>query len=564
MLEFQLGDWRTNASLLGLIRILEHNNRDYIMKETSIEIESEVLNNFEEDYFKYFSDTYEEDLPWFKIVSYYPKLTENIEKIENIDKDDLSELNKQIEIVKDYLRRPNYKKVYPLIKGAELLEKKVKDIKKINLRKNEKVEDRLDDISREMKKLKEIINICKLEDAKKHMRAKGVIYSHINRGIDEVSFLLRQTKYIDVFDDYKNYFIKPLLDYVDKEVKSKQPYECFSCGSYINTIGESYTINLLNQTGFDSVRKSSYVWNHISDILICPKCNFLYSMISAGFSYSLYEGIFINYSRNIEGLVYANNSAKTRINHMTKGDERSISYRTIVAAVGRQNIEDLEYEESEIQIVRYKDERYIFNILSKEVIDIIRKSKEDLYSIEKATYKQGNLYLSIYDQVLDRIFNGQNMFSLIHFLLVNIISKNPGINIYYNTYHISRINNINYKILLGGLKMQKVNMQKQIYFSRKNGNALMKEYFEKGMENKISGISYRLLNALKTRNSQGFMHNIINAYMYLNKPVPQNLTLALEDEEKLGLLGYAFVTGLNGLRDKDSIDDEDKDKEEMI
>ena len=42
------------------------------------------------------------------------------------------------------------------------------------------------------------------------------------------------------------------------------------------------------------------------------------------------------------------------------------------------------------------------------------------------------------------------------------------------------------------------------------------------------------------------MHNIITSYMYIDKAIPKNLTLALENEEMLGIVGYAFVTGLNG------------------
>lgn len=82
MMRFELGDWRTNASLLGLIRILDHGSRDYKLYETSIEVPRESLENFEEDYFKYFSDTYEEGLPWHRIVSYGDALDKHLEEPE--------------------------------------------------------------------------------------------------------------------------------------------------------------------------------------------------------------------------------------------------------------------------------------------------------------------------------------------------------------------------------------------------------------------------------------------------------------------------------------------------
>lgn len=85
--------------------------------------------------------------------------------------------------------------------------------------------------------------------------------------------------------------------------------------------------------------------------------------------------------------------------------------------------------------------------------------------------------------------------------------------------------------------------------ARTYGYHLRKKYLEKDKEadkTKIRGISYRMLNALKTRNAEMFMHNVITSYMYIGEEIPSKLTMALESEEELGIIGYAFVTGLNG------------------
>ena len=94
--------------------------------------------------------------------------------------------------------------------------------------------------------------------------------------------------------------------------------------------------------------------------------------------------------------------------------------------------------------------------------------------------------------------------------------------------------------------------------ARKYGYYLRQKYLDRDPEadkNRIRGISYRLLNALKTRNSEMFMHNIITSYMYIGEIIPKNITLALENEEMLGIIGYAFVTGLNGGDYKDENND---------
>ena len=81
-----------------------------------------------------------------------------------------------------------------------------------------------------------------------------------------------------------------------------------------------------------------------------------------------------------------------------------------------------------------------------------------------------------------------------------------------------------------------------INISNRNGWYLGQEY--KDNKEKVKGIAYRLLNALKTRNAESFLHNLLNSYMYVGKQVPKGLIEVLEDEDKLGIIGYAFVTGL--------------------
>lgn len=563
MIEFRMNDWRTNASIRGLVEILEFSGDAYKKSEDglSISIDESVLDGFEEKYFAYFIDRYEKELPWYRISSYKKSIGKYTDEFME---DDLEEINNQIDLVKDYMTRPNYTKVYEYIDDSYDIESRIKELKKIKLRKKENIEDRYDEIKEQVDLLKEITEYSNKEGSKKHMGAKGVIYSHINRGIGGVSFLNMQTKETNVYKDYKKYFLDPLLEFLEED-KGKKPYECFNCGGKIKTIGDASTINMVNMTGFDETRKSSYVWGHMSDILICKKCSFLYTMLPAGFNYSAYEGIYINYNRDIDGLVDVNKHARSNMEGFIGQDgknNKAISYRTIVEAVGVQHRRQLDYEKKDIQIIRYKDEEYKFNLLSNETIEIIQKSKSDLDAIIRASYKQGNDYFNIYDLVLDRIFNNQNMFTLIHYLLVNAISENPFVEKYYNIYHIGRILNINNKLLKGGSEMDREMMRKQIYFSREDGNRLRKIYKQEGNENKLNGISYRLLNALKTGNSHNFVHNIVNSYMYIGEPVPKSISSALEDEDRLKNLGYAFVIGLNGGENKYKLEEEEGDEKD--
>lgn len=85
-----------------------------------------------------------------------------------------------------------------------------------------------------------------------------------------------------------------------------------------------------------------------------------------------------------------------------------------------------------------------------------------------------------------------------------------------------------------------------VTISNKCGYYLREAYKQKDPNtNKLSGISYRLLNALKVNDKDMFMDTILNCYLYVKKSVPPVLLEVLKDEEDIfKTVGYAFVSGL--------------------
>lgn len=73
----------------------------------------------------------------------------------------------------------------------------------------------------------------------------------------------------------------------------------------------------------------------------------------------------------------------------------------------------------------------------------------------------------------------------------------------------------------------------------------------KGAVDKLSGISYRLLNSLKTNNTDSFMDTLLNCYLYVKAPVPEVILDTLRSDEDFKTIGYAFVAGLIEGRDYD-------------
>ena len=84
------------------------------------------------------------------------------------------------------------------------------------------------------------------------------------------------------------------------------------------------------------------------------------------------------------------------------------------------------------------------------------------------------------------------------------------------------------------------------------GKNLRRKYIQYKAEKKIEVMQYRFTNALKVKNKNLFMENLLRAYMYISEPVPENIEKVLYNEENLQSLGYAFVAGLSCVDDKEN------------
>ena len=83
-----LNEWFINAGIVGFLRILEHNKRDFVKKEENyIEFDTEDLKDFHKYYFNYFFDNYNIAKKMKKRISESFGRIENL--LENKDKKDI-------------------------------------------------------------------------------------------------------------------------------------------------------------------------------------------------------------------------------------------------------------------------------------------------------------------------------------------------------------------------------------------------------------------------------------------------------------------------------------------
>lgn len=540
-LRLTLGDWQWNAAVVGFINIVGEENVRYVAEDT-VEFSTEVFDGFEDKYFAYFIKTYEKTLSWYKIVSFQDQLNRYEESsFEGFDLKALQVLNAYIKDVKRYIKSNSYKASYELIDldiDMLSLEKQLATIREP--KKQQEFENRKTEIIADVKQnfeiVQQIITYCGSPSGKRYIAAKNVIYTIINKAWNGVSILNPQTKEKNCYLDYKIYFVDTAIEYLRSD-KSKYKCNCFICDAPMKNMNND--LSFLNVTGFDVARKSSHVWNFQNDIAICPICKLVYSCLPAGITYVYDRGIYVNANIDFRDAVRINYKIKNEIMRSQEGNIRSV-YHALVTALHEQENETARYELADVQVVRYENEAYRFNILSRRMLRIISDSKKELNGMIKANFVENGMNVQIYDELIGRIFNNQNLFTLIHRMLYCQIST-PSKS-HFHGGHVRNVLEINQKILmnLGGIEME----NDLVKNARTAGYYLRRAYAGKGSENKLPGICYRLLNALKTSNSDVFMDVVLNCYLYVSDQVPKVITDVLGQDKDFNTMGYAFVSGL--------------------
>ena len=546
-IKIYMEDWLYNSGLVGFYNILKYAEDEVIIDDNYMEFEIGQLRDFEKKYFNYFIDKYEKILSINKITSFEEFISHYEENnFEEFDEKSLSILNNYIsDIAKKQTKSNSYKSAYELINSPVDILSLEKRLKKVNLKKKQDIKDVLPEIKDTFHLIKQIIQYMKQEEANKYIGAKNAMYTIIKNGWNGVCFLNPQTKEKDMYIDYRKYFVEPVIEYSNMD-KSKFKYSCFSCDREMKDFQND--LSFLNSTGFDVSRKSSHVWDFQNDVAVCPICKLVYSCVPAGISYLYDKGIYVNDNSSMQNAIDINKKIYIEIFNQNK-DDRKLTYKALVESINKEYNDKVKYELADIQLVRYEDERYKFNILSRKSLQIIRDSKDDLNKLINCGFKEINTYFNIYELVIDRLLNNQNMFTLIQKMLHYKLSQ-PRTS-YYNTSHILRILRINTRFLKEVGHMKRLDNKDIVKLGNVSGYYLRERYRGKGAVDKLGGISYRLLNSLKTNNTDSFMDTLLNCYLYVKAPVPEVFLDALRSDEDFKTIGYAFVAGLIEGKDYD-------------
>lgn len=542
-------DWLYTSGVVGIYNILKYSKDEVIVKDNYVEFNKNCLVGFEDKYFNYFIDKYKDVISINKIISFEEFLIKHRESnFENFDENSLEFLDKSIrEVFKKYLKSNSYKAAYDLIEIDVNILDLEKELKGLKLKKKENIEDIISEVKNQFDILEKIIDYFKSDSAIKYIGAKNAMYTVIKNGWNGVCFLNPQTKEKDMYLDYRNYFINPVAEYIDDN-KEKYKYSCFACDGAMKNL--SNDLSFVNATGFDVNKKSSHVWDFQNDVAICPICKLVYSCVPAGINYVYDKGIYVNENTRMEKAININEKIYFELYKNNENNKR-LTYKALVESINKEFNNKLKYELSDVQVVRYENEKYKFNMLSKNTLALIKKSESELSFLSNKGFKEINTYFNIYELVVERLLNGQNMFTLIQKLMYYKISQPKDS--FYRANDIIKILKINKRFLeeVGAMEYKEKDI---IKFGNAAGYYLREKYRAKGSVDKLSGISYKLLNALKTNNKNAFMDTVLNCYLYTKGQVPNIFLDVLKSDEEFKTIGYAFVAGLIEGENKEGTD----------
>jgi CRISPR-associated protein Cas5t len=295
----------------------------------------------------------------------------------------------------------------------------------------------------------------------------------------------------------------------------------------------------------------NFIWDPIP---ICKECEFLLYFASAGFY--RYAGKYL--------FVYVpDDLLETYRLNLILGTEKEIEQEKLgkVWSVVRYVL-DLEKQKSswvlqniyfvEIEMVGDATANiYSFHIspnLAKairELIDNYPKNLQDIFS-----------------EFLFYIYTGRSLYEFLFLLLSGFIRKDSYKNLQGGTIESKIVQagrNMKYisQNLLFFINFQEVlNMNEQKgYIDRAfwAGRELKKLYKEnESTQKKLEPLTYRLLEAIRRKDKEYFIHNLIRAYLEVEKEIPYLFKEALDDKN-FSMIAYAFLIGLNS---------EEKSKEE--
>ncbi|GIM33282.1 type I-B CRISPR-associated protein Cas8b1/Cst1 [Paraclostridium bifermentans] len=587
------GDWFFNMGIVGFLNILHEAEvkNQVIINEDYIEFDSLLLENFHNHYFDYFMKEYDVSKRVENSINYSlnyikanpEKIKESIKKIKDNLKKQNDKVKKFDEInyinIKDKLDTIGKIKKSNEIEQLEQLTRECVDILKIksindrltaNLYKfivgdnyfgqvsffnvaKSKLEleglkqvmfnDYLISIIH-MGELESLIDKEDLDSLEKYITEK---LEYLNKETIEKRISKASIKTIEkIMKDIKSKFIKKKKSIEDIKAYMGGLETCEMCGTYKGLIND-YSESNFAVLGVSNDNAKNMFWNHDSTYSICDICKIILFCTPAGATYTKKNYIenednefysFVNMDTSIDDIYNTNINLK-------KLKDRDNPFNDLVIDIVSENKEKSEWQLQNILFVEFK--------ASIEA----KKCKMNYFNMP--TYlakffvneKNSKLIQSIYNQrfkanVVDILLKNKDLKHLISKVLRDKIKDSLEDGYKNNISSNDIFKAIKIRALIDSYKkgVSKMN-DKKLQVVKFAGHEIHDYYVNTNSKNKINGVAYKLLNAVKVGNKKDFMDTVLRVFMSAEKSVPSVfIEIMAEKDLDFESIGHAFITGL--------------------
>lgn len=595
-------EWFYNAGIIGFLRILEHNQKDFVtIGENYIEFDTKYLKDFAQDYFQYFFDIYNVAKKTAeRIETSFCKIENYLEEANHNEKDgDGKEIQKKIKAEKKYIKAilksqlDKIKKIdeeiydvmqqqYEQIEQANTKQEleNIKEILKKEIEKpkiNERITMNLfkSILSKNYFGQPSFLNVVKTSLS--YQEQQDVMYKDYISNIIETDFLqeiINGTYQIEQIKKYieqqnpelltkemlqiyqtirkkyieKNKSLEELQNYIQEKVFST----CYMCENE-HTITANYSESNFAPLAISSDNMKNFFWNQNAEFPVCDICKLILFCIPAGITtttkvikeqgqtkYKEKEILtFVNYDTSIEELKQNNNYFSAR----AKRDKNMENpYSDLILNIVEQNKKISNWQLENIFIVEFETE---YGAYSRMQYFNIKRYVAKFFAQYANTMLTPIKDYSYKLQIIDNILKNKEIKYIINDKLREELEKDKPFGFY--SYLASKI-----RVTLHLLKKEGNDVEEEI---KKNnakltvvynlGMDMHRDLKKKGEENKIIGYAHKMLNSIRAGNKKELMDAILRIHISMGKGVsPIFIEIMKDTNIDFEAIGDSFLAGL--------------------
>lgn len=595
-----LNEWFFNAGIVGFLRILEHNNDNFVqINENYIEFDTADLKNFHKYYFKYFFDTYNiGKITSERINKSFAKIIHLIEA-ENEEKNEIKKIQENIKLEKKYVKSTIKTQMDKIKKFDEQAYTNIlEQYNKIDkMQEKEEIQQIEESISKELlrdsvnKKItlnlfksilssnyfgqNSFLNVTK--NTLSYEEQEDLMYKDYISNIIETDFLMgvetekyeisklkeslqeKQESQLlskDVISIYQN-INKQLekgknLEEIQKYIKEKVFSNCCLCESE-KTMTSNYSEGNFVPLAISSDNMRNFFWNQKVEFPICDVCKLILFCTPAGITTvtktikeNTMSGItykekdvysFVNYDTDVETLIKTNNS----FGISSRKDKNTINpYSELILNIVEQDKKISEWQLQNIFVIEFETEYGAYSRM--EYFNIKRYVARFFKNYSENTLNKITDY-KLKLEIIDYILKNKDISQIITERLREEIRKDRryGFNCYLATVT---------KTYLEILKKEGQNMEEQIRSANAKlhlmftlGNEIYDELKKQNNENKLDSYIYKMLNCIKGNRKDEFIDTAIRVIWSVGKDVPEIIVKNCEEVDWKEL-GHSFISGL--------------------